>query len=351
MKYSVLPVLLPLMFMFGCSTNSGTKSENDSDSVAVQMEKDSLSAESAADDIDWAPEEFKAEHPDEWAVVNSAINIQQMDGNADFGKIDILVKDYLKKKKISLPTDIVKQIEFIEEVCRTKFDISSYDLSNMGMHVADGTRRLFDSYIDWLYESEAKKVLVRDKFVNIDRELKMYENLNDAIFAVCDSVTFSIAGSGGWIAGAQIHDISIDFHRCLCQAVIGATFEKKCELDVPLDLFDKECEALNDSYDPYDDDQPKDVSHIVNRFKNAFHSWYAYRKSVAASLKDAKFKKAYESITYGFARLHFLHLKNRYSDIGMMDGSMEDLCLKEDCSNKELLDFNYESKYKELFRN
>jgi hypothetical protein len=121
-------------------------------------------------------------------------------------------------------------------------------------------------------------------------------------------------------------------------------------LDVPLDLFDKECQILNGNYKPYEDGQPKDVSHIVNRFKNAFHSWYAYRKSTAKSIKDNKFKKTYESITYSFARIHFRYLKYRYSDIGYVGGIAAEACLKDDCSNQELLNFNYEKSSEELSR-
>lgn len=110
-----------------------------------------------------------------------------------------------------------------------------------------------------------------------------------------------------------------------------------------------ECAALIASYEPYSIEQLKDATPVVNRFKNAFHKWYKYRKTVAANITDKKFKEAYNAITYSYARIHLLHLKNRYSDIGMMGGSMLELCLSEDCTNKELLEFNYEKKSKELF--
>lgn len=340
MNYIKYFVLLLLSLMIGCSSNSSSKSENDNDSVTIQI--DSLSTDSSKDDYDWTPEGFKTEHPDEWAVVNPSINIQQREGEIDFGEIDVLVKNYLGKKKISLPSDVDKRIQRIAEICRTKFDIDGYDESNMGMQIADGTRRLFESYINWLYEKEATKVLSHNRLVDIKRELELYKSLNDAMYDVCDSVAFCMEGSGGWVGSAQIHDLSIDYHKRMYQAIIGATLGQKKGFNVPLDLFDKECQALNDNYEPYDDDQPKDVSQIVNRFKNAFHSWYAYRKSAATGMKDKRFKRAYESITYSFARIYFIHLKNRFSDIGMMSNDMVELCLKEDCSDLELLDYNYE---------
>ena len=96
MKYFVF-LLLPLIL--GCSSNSGTKSENENDSVTTQ--NDSLSSASSMDDYDWTPDGFKKDHPDEWAVVKPSINIQQSGDEKCFDKIDVLVNDYLDKKKIS----------------------------------------------------------------------------------------------------------------------------------------------------------------------------------------------------------------------------------------------------------
>ena len=49
-----------------------------------------------------------------------------------------------------------------------------------------------------------------------------------------------MGGSGGWVGSAQIHDLSLDYHKRMYQAIIGAKLEEKNELNVPLDLFDKE---------------------------------------------------------------------------------------------------------------
>lgn len=80
MKYSAL-LLFPLVLC--CATNHGTKS--------------------STDDTEWTPQGFKNEYPDEWVVVNSAIDIQQREGSVDFAEIDKLVSDYLEKEDISLP--------------------------------------------------------------------------------------------------------------------------------------------------------------------------------------------------------------------------------------------------------
>lgn len=298
MKYPIF-LLLPLVLC--CATNHGAKSSSN-DSV-------------------WAPEGFKTEHPDEWTVVNTAINIQQRDGETDFAEIDKLVKEYLTKAEIALPSDAAMRIQCIDEVCRGRFDISNYDNSNAGMLIADGSRRLFDKYINWLYEKEARVVLGQNKFVDVEREMELFKGLNDALYDVCDSVAFRMDGSGGWCGASQIEDLSIDYNRCMWQAIMGISSEHSTGSDISLDLFDKECESLNESYEPYDDNQPKDVSEIINRFKSAFHSWYMYRKSVAENLEDENFKTNYESITDNFARIHFIHLKNEFSDIGLQNCS------------------------------
>ena len=347
MRFTRLCILLILPFVFSCMNKTGNNPSENIDSIATNAEEGNLTVY-FMDDYDWTPKEFKTEHPDEWTVVNRAINIQQRGRDIDFGEIDTLVKDYLVKKQISLPADVDKQIRYIEEVCSTKFDISNYDDSNRGMHIADGTNRLFCMYINWLYEQEAIRALGSAKTVDIEREKMLYKNLNDAMYDVCDSVTLCMEGSGGWCGTSQIHYLSIDYAKSMWQAVIGAKFDQKKELDVPLELFDAECKALNEYYAPYREDQQEDVSHIVNRFKSAFHSWYAYRKSVASGLKDDKFKQAYESITYGNARIYFIHLKNRFNDIGgMISNEMVEHCLDYDCSDNELLEFNYEAKWED----
>lgn len=67
MKYSNFTIILLITLCIGCSSNSGSKSESETDSITTQI--DTLSNDSSMDDYDWTPDEFKTEHPDEWAVV------------------------------------------------------------------------------------------------------------------------------------------------------------------------------------------------------------------------------------------------------------------------------------------
>lgn len=319
MKKYFLTLILPLVLVaslaaWWCSANCGT----------------------SKDDIEWAPAEFKNARPMEWDVVNKCINIQQKEVATDFTAIDKLVQGYVNLMEIALPTDASMRIKCIEEVCETKFDISGYDDSNWGMHIAAGTCNLFKRYINWLYENEAMKVLAVNKIVDTEREEKLFGALNDAMAVVCDSLAFCMEGSGGWCGWIQIDDIDIDFNKCMYQAIMGVETEKMPEMDVPLELFDAECDLWNKNYASCYEDRPIDVSEKIDRFKNAYHAWYEYRKDVANSLKDSDFKKIYESITYSFARLHFVHLKNRFNDIGM---GWDEECLSDDCTDQELLEY------------
>ena len=352
MKYRLLSGIYCLVFCVSCNHSTSDNSSNVTKDYQGIEEDSSLVSESDA--YDWTPEEFKKEHHDEWVVVKHSIDIQQREGDTDFSQIDKLVKDYIVAQKIDQPKDKTLQIKKISEICASKFDIDGYDGSNMGEHIADGTRRLFDMYVNWLYEQEAKKVLEKTKIVDIKKELELYKNLYDATYNLCDSVEGCMGGSGGWVAFSQLHDLTICYEKLMYQVIIGSPIKTGKELDVPLEVFDKECTALIANYEPYEDDpyedeQPKEVAPIVNKYNQAYHSWYEYRKSVASKMSNKKFKEAYNSITYSYPRIYLLHLKNRFSDIGLMSNDMFEVCLDEDCSNKELLEFNYEEKYKELF--
>lgn len=358
MKFRLACIMLSSLLIIGCTGNKTQPVKKNTDSVKCNDTiPDSLkvvetdSATTTSEDGGWAPDQFRAEHYDEWVVVNQAIEIQQnSNGDIDFSKIDKLVREYVKKKNIRLPLDKCKRIGRIKEICNSEFDISGYDLSNMGEHIADGTRRLFNMYVNWLYLDEAKKVLRNKRInINIDKELKLYGKLNDGMSDVCDSIAYCMAGSGSWMAWSKIQDISDNFFQDMYKAILGAKDEPRKGIDVPLDKFDWECKTLIQTYNRYEEDQPKDPAPTVKRFQKAFHEWYAYRKSVASKLRNGNLKKAYQAITYSNARIYFLHLKNRFNDIGMMSSFIEEVCLDENCTNQELLEYNYERKYQEIY--
>lgn len=344
----MISIFLPfILCCTGYAQHEDSISQTPEDTIPVVVTADSISL--ASEDIDWTLDEFKKHHYDEWVVVKQTIDLQQKKGDSAFPDIDKLVREYIVQKKVRLPSDRCKQIKKIDEICKSKFDLSQYDYSNMGMHIADGTSRTFDMYIDWLYRQEAARLPGDEWCIDIDKELELFGKLNDALYDICDSIAFCMAGSGAWAAWSNIHSLSIDFCTYTYQAVLGVKPDTGRELDVPLDMFDDECAALVKNYKPYEDDQPIDATPIVSRYQATFHRWHAYRKSVAAGLKDRRLKKYYESITYSYARTHLLHLKNRYNDIGMTSSSMAEVCLDYNCSNKELLEYSFEKKCHELF--
>lgn len=344
MKLHYLLSMLLLLLCAGCTQNGTGKAEGTADSLATK-ESDSVFVvddNSSGESVDWAPEEFKKEHPDEWAVVNRALQLMQREGDFNYAELDKLVREYIAKKRISLPDDTCRQIEKISELCKEEFNIWDYDYSNMGMHIADSSGDLFDEYIGWLYQQEATKVLKQNKLVDMDKELELYDALNKSYYNICDSIAGSMDGSAGWMSRSQIYDLSTSFSTFMYQAIAGVKPKTEKELDVPLQMFDAECKAVIVNYEPFIEEMPADASPYVNRFKNAFHTWYAYRKQVAQGLKDARFKKAYESITYSQARKYFISLKNRFKDVGLMSDEMVERCLHGGSTNKEILEFNYE---------
>ena len=354
-KISIL--LCFLLVCTSCNNSTNTEVKNNTENpVSVSTDGEEFEEEEESEEGKghrWAPLEFKQKHPDEWVVVEQSINIQQQD--LDYSKIDTLVKAYISKKNIELPSDKSLKIKKIEEICQKRFDISDYDNTNWGMHIASGTKRLFESYINWLYQQEAEKILSKNKFVDIKKDFELYQNLNNAMFAICDSVEGCMEGSGGWSGAEQIDNLLIDYKKLMLQAIVdkkyyGASIEMNTEFievnDV-LALFDKECSAYIANFKPFGE-TPSGALPLANRFRKAYHSWYTYRKSESSKLEDEVFKKVYNSITLRHARFYLIHLKNRFRDIGML--SEDNILLKYDCTNKELIEFNFENKSKEWFK-
>lgn len=68
-------------------------------------------------------------------------------------------------------------------------------------------------------------------------------------------------GSGGWAASSQIGELTNEFKRCMFQAVIISKIEKKKELVVSLEMIDNECKALIDNFEPFEEEQLKNVTY------------------------------------------------------------------------------------------
>lgn len=53
-------------------------------------------------------------------------------------------------------------------------------------------------------------------------------------------------------------------------------------------------------------------------------------------------KGAYRNTTDGIARMIFIHMKNRFGDIGPMSDSMVEIMLKDTDSDRRVLEYSYE---------
>lgn len=284
------------------------------------------------DSPNWIPIEFKEKHYDEWLVVKKSLDLQlEGDGCIDCSRVDKLVQEYIAKKDIILSAEGLKRVQEIESICKSRFDIGGYDTSNMDNQIADGMRLVFGFYVSWLYEQEAVRVLERTHLIDLDKELYLYGKLNDAVFDVCDSVAQRLAGSQAWMGWHQIKELCTCFETDTYKTILGDCYNQVKGIDSLLDVFDAACEQL----------EAEDAAGIVERFKMSFHDWYDYRKSFASCMQDSSFKRAYESITNHYARTHLIHLKNKFNDIGPMSDYVSEHCLQYDCTDGELIGFDF----------
>lgn len=344
LKYICLPLFVAICI--SCANNKVNESQSQTDTIDIELNNDNSSV-TDMDDYDWTPEEFKNEHPDEWVVVKQSIDIQQREDEIDFNEIDSLVKEYVNTKKIILPTDKYLQIKKIEDICVAKFDISGYDDSNMGMHIADGTARLFEEYVNWLLAQEAKNV--KKTSIDFQEEEKMLDSVMGAFTSCCDTIGYAFQGSGGWMGYAQVDRIEKNFKKSMYEAVLKPKSHKAQPLLLNPIHFKKECEAriINFKQDAWDDleeaPSSETVKHLINGYYLAMKQWLEYRKSVESQITNPVLKADYAYITRSFAKEQFVHLKNVFGDIGICSTTMyEDCYLHLDCSDNEMLNYSYE---------
>lgn len=344
LKYICL--LFFVAICISCTNNTASESQSQSDTLNIGHDRDSSSV-IGMDDYDWTPEEFKNEHHAEWVVVKQSIDIQQREDEIDFNEIDSLVKEYINTKKINLPKDKYHQIKKIEDICVTKFDISGYDDSNMGMHIADGTARLFEEYVNWLLAQEAMKV--KTTGIDFQKEEKMLESVMAAFASCCDTISFAFQGSGGWMGYAEVYRIEKNFKKSMYEAVLNPQSHKDQPFLLTPKHFKKECEAriINFKQGDWDDleDAPstKTVKQLIDGYYFAMKQWLEYRGSVERQISNPKMKADYAYITRSFAREQYIHLKNVFGDIGICSTTMyEDCYLHLDCSDNEMLSYSYE---------
>lgn len=341
-KHRLISLLFILVGFISCTSKTNEKSSQEETTNVVVENDSSIIADEEL--IDWTPQGFKEEHFDEWQVVCPSIGIQQGD-SMDFGKIDKLVRDYICKKTIALPKDPYLQIIRIEQICKDSFDISEYDYSNMGAHIADGTARLFEMYINWLMENAAQK---RTKEIDYKKEHEMLNIVMDAFYPCCDSIGWAFEGSGGWHGHAEVHRIELKFMRNMYEMVLAKPKFTKMPFLLTPEHFRKECDARTINYKQLDEEftSPQRVKEMLDDYYIATKKWLEYRSEVEKHLKNSELKLVYSYNTRIFAKELYVHLKNKFYDIGMVSESMYEQCyLHLDCSDEEMLNYSYEKAY------
>lgn len=292
-------------------------------------------------EYDWSPEGFRQDHPDEWVVVKQVIDLQQK-GEFDYGKVDSFVREYIISKKIDLPKDKYLQIKEIEKICKSEFDIDGYDNSNMGMHIADGTSRLFDGYIDWLFACEASKV--EGTGINLEEESALLKSVITAFYNCCDSISLAFEGSGGWHGWAYVHGMEMSFNRSMSEAILNPQSHKSMPYLLTPKHFEDECDVRFNNYhqEPEIPTTPQTVRAYLDEYCRAIKSWLEYRGKVETGIPNPTLKADYSYLTRSFAREQYIHLKNDFGDIGMMSPMMVECCLPFDCSDEEMLNYSFE---------
>ena len=294
---------------------------------------------------DFTPTGLKKAHKDEWVVIDHVTEEQQRQGGPIFSNIDKYVREYIEKKSIKLSDDKLSQIQEIDAICDSAFDISDYDNSNMGMHIADGTSRMFDLYINWLYQKAADEV--KGTGIDMAKEQELVKLVLDAFYDCCDSVAHRFEGSGAWTGVSLIHGMEIEFNKSMCNAILNPQLPTNMPYQLNAEHFKKECDVRMANYKSYSESpiSEKDARSVFDKYIRAMKTWFDYRSYTENRISDSVLKLQYSHITRTFARTLYIHLKNNFEDIGMYNDFMYSCFLHDDCSDDEMLEFSFEASY------
>lgn len=339
-EYTIMSCVLACII--SCKKGSDNITHERNDSIQVSTKQDSLSTSYEG----WTPEEFKKEHYDEWFVVEQSINLQNEEGDIDFKEIDKLVGQYIKKKNIVLPENKYRRIKKIEQICRTRFDISEYYEKNTAIYIVQNTNDLFSNYIVWILANEAKTII--DNGINIIEEDNIIKPVIAAFSNCCDSIGYAFEGSGGWNGELHVNIIEQDFKKSMYEAVLNPQGHKKLSFLLTPKHFRIECDKRIKHYTPsdYSATSPDDAKRLLNNYYYAMKKWLDYRKKTEKHIPNRRIRNEYSYITRSFARTQYIHLKNVFGDIGMCSTGMYEECyLHHDCSDKEMLNYSFEKAY------
>lgn len=107
------------------------------------------------------------------------------------------------------------------------------------------------------------------------------------------------------------------------------------------DFFD---ELINSDYEDYSVEEKQSALKNDMRF---WDKWMAERRKVSAQL-PMPLKKVYDNCTNNLKRRKLIQIKSRYWGYGICSGFELDCILKKDCSDEELVNYDYQTRYDAL---
>lgn len=313
----------------------------DSISCGKSEYENSLLCVDTNEDNDTKSHETK-QRTDEQIVTDYIVNTFESDDKVDYKVLDKLVRDYISKKGMLLPSDKLKQIEKIDTICYENFALETDD-GMMSYIFADTTELEFDMYINWLWRIEATRK--QESCIDIPQEEQMFKNVVDAMRDCCDYIVHSFEGSIGWASRFNVHRIENCFKRSLYKTILDPQGCETLGFLLTPAHFSEECKIRYKHFKPdYDNYQttPELAEACYDDYYEAMEKWLNYRAAVEQGITDSTLQVAYSAVTREYAKLQFIHLKTEFRYLGPMNDELEKRLLPFDCSDKQMQDYKLE---------
>ena len=293
---------------------------------------------------------FSMEHPDEYKMANAVLGLQRLTTNPDtlYLIINSWMDKYYKKKGIVEKENTMEKYHQRDSIVNSFIiDIEQIDDFQDVYYYAD-LQSIWKDYLFNYYLKKLHSVLEDNELQNaFKEEMIAWKNLYNNQVKTLDVFTSDIGSrdtrdfifSNFKSSFYQRMKTSIlDFYWILTNPNYSM---KEKHLPLKEKYFDVEyentlCFVENPtifSSNSYDVEQRKK---IVEQEKIAWEELMKKRNKVS-SLLVGQVKTVYDNSTYHLQKLHLIELKNEFADYGFTSAEYADYLLKEDCTNKELL--------------
>lgn len=181
-----------------------------------------------------------------------------------------------------------------------------------------------------------------------------WKEYEEALHDVCDKVIIGKDGGSGapmaysefFIESYEQRLISLlDYYFILGDSNYQPT-ERHAQISDKMihkaysDFFD----VINSDYEDYSVEEKQSALKNDMRF---WDKWMAERRKVSAQL-PMPLKKVYDNCTNNLKRRKLIQIKSRYLGYGICSGFELDCILKKDCSDEELFNYDYQTRYDAL---